>query len=240
MSPRRAERRKRSDARAGQGLEPAADRGDDRGIEPGDYVIRAGRIPSRWLVSPMEPRDYPDAQRLERFRDYLRLLTRMQLGRAWGGWLEPSDLVQQTLLEAYQKRDQFRGCTDQAQGAWLRAILARNVADAIRAQGRQKRDIARERSLEAELEASSARLGAWLAADQSTPSEQAVRHEQAVLLANALAQLPKFQREALVLHYWQGCTLAEIGGRLDRTTDAVAGLLKRGLKHLRLALETPS
>jgi RNA polymerase sigma-70 factor (ECF subfamily) len=188
----------------------------------------------------MEPRDYPDARRLERFRDYLRLLTRVQVGRAWGGWLDPSDLVQQTLLEAYQKRDQFRGCTDQAQGAWLRAILARNVADAIRAQGRQKRDIARERSLEAELEASSARLGAWLAAEQSTPSEQAVRHEQAVLLANALARLPRFQREALVLHYWQGCTLAEISGRLDRTTDAVAGLLKRGLKHLRLVLETQS
>ena len=139
-------------------------------------------------MSPMEPRNYPEAQRLERFRDYLRLLTRVQLGRAWGGWLDPSDLVQQTLLEAYQKRDQFRGSTDQAQGAWLRAILARNVADAIRSQGRQKRDIARERSLEAELEASSARLGAWLAADQSTPSEQAVRHEQAVLLANALAR----------------------------------------------------
>lgn len=90
------------------------------------------------------------------------------------------------------------------------------------------------------MEASSVRLGAWLAADQSTPSEHAVRHEQAVLLANALARLPEFQREALVLHYWQGCSLAEIAGRLDRTTDAVAGLLKRGLKHLRLVLDTPS
>ena len=68
-------------------------------------------------------------------------------------------------------------------------------------------------ALEAELEASSVRLGAWLAADQSTPSGRAVRHEQAILLANALARLPEFQREALVLHYWQGCTLAEIAGR---------------------------
>ena len=188
----------------------------------------------------MEPREFPDAPRLERLRDYLRLLTRVQLGGRCGGWLDPSDLVQQTLLEAYQKRDQFRGWTEAAQGAWLRAILARNLADAIRARGRQKRDFTRERSLEAELEASSVRLGAWLAADQSTPSGRAVRHEQAILLANALARLPEFQREALVLHYWQGCTLAEIAGHLDRTTDAVAGLLKRGLKHLRLILETPS
>ena len=189
--------------------------------------------------SQMELGDFPDAPTLERFRAYLRLLTRLQLGPGWNGWLDPSDLVQQTLLEAYQKRDQFRGRDDTARGAWLRAILARNVTDAIRAQGRQKRDIARERSLEAELEASSVRLGAWLAAEQSTPSQQAVRHEQAVLLANALARLPKSQREALVLHYWQGCSLAEIARRLDRTAEAVAGLLKRGLSHLRAAFHSP-
>jgi RNA polymerase sigma-70 factor (ECF subfamily) len=184
----------------------------------------------------MEAREFPDTARLEEFRDYLRLLTRMQLGSRWRGGLDPSDLVQQTLLEAYRERDRFRGEGDAARGAWLRAILARNVADAIRAQGRQKRDVTRERSLEAELEASSVRLGAWLAAEQSTPSEQAVRHEQAVVVANALARLPRLQREALVLHYWQDCSLAEIATRLDRTPGAVAGLLKRGLQHLRARL----
>jgi RNA polymerase sigma-70 factor (ECF subfamily) len=188
----------------------------------------------------MERCDFPDAPHLERFRDYLRILTRLQLGPGRSLRLDPSDIVQQTLLEAYQHRHLFRGYGDAARAKWLRAILARNVADAIRPQGRQKRDIARERSLEAQLDASSARLGSWLAAEQSTPSQQAVRHEQAVHLASALARLPKTQREALVLHYWQDCSLAEIAGRLDRTTDAVAGLLKRGLRHLRTALETPN
>ena len=190
-------------------------------------------------ASPMEPYDFPDTPRLERFRDYLGVLTRVHLGTAWGGRIDPSDLVQQTLLEAYQKRAQFRGRDDAARGAWLRTILARNMADAIRAQGRQKRDIARVQSLEAALGASSARLGSWLAAKQSTPSEHAVQHEQAILLANALARLPGAQREALMLHYWQGYSLVEIAGRLDRTTDAVAGLLKRGLKHLRSLLDGP-
>jgi RNA polymerase sigma-70 factor, ECF subfamily len=188
----------------------------------------------------MQSGDFPNAPRLEQFRDYLRLLTRVQLGNAWGGAIDPSDLVQQTLLEAYQKRDQFRGKNDAERGAWLRRILARNLADAIRARGRQKRDVTRERSLEADLEASSACLGEWLASEQSTPSEQAVRHEQAVLLANALARLPGSQREAIVLHYWQGCSLAEIAARLGRTPDAAAGLLKRGLKHLRALLDSSS
>ena len=186
----------------------------------------------------MQTGDFPNAPRLERFRDYLRILTRVQLGTAWIGRIDPSDLVQQTLLEAYQKRDQFRGTKDAERGAWLRTILARNLADAIRAWRRQKRDVNRERSLEAELETSSACLGAWLAAEQSTPSDQAVRHEQAVLLANALARLPASQREALVLHYWEGFSLAEIATRLERSPVAAAGLLKRGLKNLRALLDS--
>ncbi len=92
--------------------------------------------------------------------------------------------------------------------------------------------------MEADFEASSISLGAWLAAEQSTPSEQAVRHEQAIIVAGALARLPQSQREALILHYWQDCSLAEIAAHLERTTDAVAGLLKRGLKNLRALLET--
>jgi RNA polymerase sigma-70 factor (ECF subfamily) len=186
----------------------------------------------------MRSSDFPDARRLERFRDYLRLLIRVQLGTAWAGGIDPSDLVQQTLLEAYQKRDQFRGASDSERGAWLRSILAHNLADAMRARTRQKRDFSRERSLEADLESSSACLGAWLASEQSTPSEQAVRHEQAVLVANALARLPGSQREALVLHYWQGFSLAEVAARLERTPAAAAGLLKRGLKHLRSELDS--
>jgi len=185
----------------------------------------------------MEPGGFPEAGRLERLRDYLRLLARIQLGACPTGRIDPSDIVQQTLMEAFVKRDQFRGATNEEHAAWLRRILARNVADAHRAQGQQKRDVSRERSFEQQMEESSAQLGDWLAREQSTPSEHARRHEQAILLADALARLPERQREALVLHYWQGCSLAEISVSLDRSTTAVAGLLKRGLKHLREQLD---
>ena len=181
----------------------------------------------------MQHESFPAGADLERYRNYLRLLARVQLGTRPGRRIDPSDLVQQTLLEAYQKRGQFRGGNDAERAGWLRMILARNVADAMRAQGRLKRDVSRERSLEQELAESSARLGAWLAADGPSPSEFAQRHEQAIRLADALARLPADQREALVLHYWQGCSLAEVGAQLERTPGAVAGLLKRGLKHLR-------
>jgi RNA polymerase sigma-70 factor, ECF subfamily len=185
----------------------------------------------------MEPPDVPEAQRFERFRHYLRLLARLQLGARLTSRIDPSDIVQQTLLEAFEKRDRFRGNTSAEEAAWLRTILGRNVADALRAAGSLKRDVTRERSLDEELDQSSARLGAWLALEQPTPSEHAQMHERAILLAEALARLPESQRDALIMQYWQGCSLAEIGAALDRTTSAVAGLLKRGLKQLRAELE---
>ena len=170
---------------------------------------------------------------LERFRAYLLQLARMQLGGRLPGKLDASDVVQQALLEAHQKRAQFRGGTDAELAAWLRQLLACTLADALRGLGRAKRDAARERSLEAAVDESSARLASWLAADQSSPSGQAVRHEEAVRVADALARLPEAQRQALELRYWQGWSLADISTHLGRSTTAVAGLLKRGLQQLR-------
>jgi RNA polymerase sigma-70 factor (ECF subfamily) len=174
---------------------------------------------------------------LERFRDYLRLLARIQLDPRLRGKFDPSDIVQQTLLEAHQKQHQFHGQTDAEQAAWLRQVLAHNLADALRAFGQARRDVKRERSLEEALQASSACLENWLAAPDSSPSEQAERHERAVHLAMAMGSLPEAQREALVLQYWHGCSIAEIGRQLDRTPGAVAGLLKRGLSKLRRQLQ---
>ncbi len=142
-------------------------------------------------------------QTLERFRSYLHLLARMHLDPLLQGKLDASDLVQQTFLQAFQARDQFRGQTDAERAAWLRQILARNLAHAVRDLRRARRDVALEQSLDAALEQSSLRLENWLAAEQASPSAQAQCNEQMLLLTDALATLPEAQREAVVLHYWQ-------------------------------------
>src|SRR5712692_2106916 len=88
---------------------------------------------------------------LERFRHYLLLLARLHLGDRLQAKFDPSDVVQQTLLEAHRKQAQFRGKSEPEMAAWLRQMLACTIADALRAFGRAKRDAAQERSLEAAL-----------------------------------------------------------------------------------------
>jgi RNA polymerase sigma-70 factor (ECF subfamily) len=174
---------------------------------------------------------------LGRFRAYLRLLAGLQLGPRLRGKVDASDLVQQTLLEAYEKREQFRGSSEEGRLAWLRCILAHNLADILRAFAQEKRDVKRERSLEAALAHSSLRLGQFLLAPDPSPSQKAEGHERALQVAEALALLPEPQREALLLRYWEERPLAEIAQHMKRTHDAVASLLKRGLRQLRVTLQ---
>jgi len=185
-------------------------------------------------------RDSEDRGRdLERFRHYLSLLARLQLDTRLHGKVDLSGLVQETLLEAHQARDQLEQMDRAQQAAWLRKALAHNLADEVRKLTTSARDVRREQSLEAALEESSARLEGWLAAEQSSPSEQAERNEQLLRLAQALAQLPEDQRNAVELHHLKGLSLGEVAGRLERSKGAVGKLLYRGLDKLHALLAEP-
>ena len=174
---------------------------------------------------------------LKPFRPYLAVLAQVHLDARLRGKLDPADVVQQSLLRACVALDQLRDRSPPVRAAWLRKILARTLADAVRDSERDRRDVDRERSLEASIAQSSARLGLFLAADQSAPSERAARNEDLLRLADALCALPDDAREAVVLKRCRDWTVAEIAGHPGRTPAAVASLLHRGLKQLRGLLE---
>jgi RNA polymerase sigma-70 factor (ECF subfamily) len=178
-----------------------------------------------------------DAPDLEPYRSYLRLLAQVRLDPRLRAKLDPSDVVQQTLLEAYQGIGAFRGQTAQEMAGWLRQILARNLTNALRDFRRDRRDVAREQDLDGLLHDSSVRVEAWLAAEQSSPSARAERQEEAVRLAVALEELPEVQREVVVLRHFHGWSLHDIGRHVGRSPSAVAGLLHRGLQQLRARLQ---
>jgi len=173
---------------------------------------------------------------LERYREYLRMLARLQLDPRLQGKLDPSDVVQETLLKAHAKRDQFRGTTEAEFTAWLRQILANSLAEEARRFGAAARDVNLERSLEEALDASAARLEACLSASTTSPSEQADRNEQVLHLSAALALLPDDQRQAVELHHLRGLSSPEVARLMERTQRSVAGLLLRGMRRLQQLL----
>jgi RNA polymerase sigma-70 factor (ECF subfamily) len=171
---------------------------------------------------------------LERYRDYLHLMSRVGLDGRLRALADSSDVVQQTLMRAHERIGQFRGTGEAEFVAWLRVILARQLADIARRSGQPQ--WVKRHSLEAALEHSSARLASWLADEQPSPGEQAQRREQLLRLAEALARLPQDQRTAVELHHLEGYSVPEVGRRMGRGAGAVAGLLHRGLKSLRAHL----
>jgi RNA polymerase sigma-70 factor (ECF subfamily) len=166
----------------------------------------------------------------------MRLLAQLQIDARFRGHLDPSDLAQQTLLEAHQQREHFRGSTEGELAAWLRQMLKNNLKDEIRRLTRDRRDVRLEQSLLA-LDKSSARVEAMLAADQTSPSKRAARNEELLQMAQALEKLPPAQQEAVRLHHLMGWSLSQVAEHLGRSQFAVVGLLNRGLQGLRKELD---
>jgi RNA polymerase sigma-70 factor (ECF subfamily) len=173
----------------------------------------------------------------ERYRDYLRLLARLQLGARLRGKLDPSDIVQQTLLTAHERLGQFRGRSEGELVAWLRQILASELGREARRFAAEARDVTRERPLEEVLAESSARLESLLATDAPGPHERALRSEELVRLAGALENLPPDQRAALELKHLEGRPVVEVARLLGKSETAVGGLLRRGMRRLRELLK---
>ncbi len=174
---------------------------------------------------------------LENYRAFLRLQVRQlyrdpRLERRF----DSSDLVQETLLKAHQKLDQFRGQTAAELVKWLQEILVHTLADAVRQARAQKRDVALEKSLHEVLADSSARVAAFLESGQPSPLQEVERGELLLRLAAAMEEIPEDQREVVMQRDLLGLPVAQIAAHLGRTEKSVAGLLLRGRRRLRMLL----
>jgi RNA polymerase sigma-70 factor (ECF subfamily) len=167
------------------------------------------------------------------YLSYLRVLASAQFPRQLRGALDPSDVVQKTLLKAHENLAQFRGRTDAELAAWLRRILTNVLTDELRRAAAAARDVALEQSIGPAVAQSSSQLEAWLAGEGTSPSERAVRQEELQRLADALARLPEDQRTAVELQKLQGYSVAAIAAEMRRNKSAVGGLLRRGMRRLR-------
>ena len=161
-------------------------------------------------------------------RSGLRLMARLRLPVWLKSKLDPSDLVQQTLLEAHREQDRLAALPPPECAAYLRRCLNHNLIDAIRKFRPGQREV--------NLEKSSARIESWLAADDTQPGERLAREERFQQLADALATLPESQRTAVELKYLGGLAVREIASQMGCSDSAVGGLLRRGVRELRRLL----
>lgn len=152
--------------------------------------------------------------------------------------LSDSDLLQETSLAAHRDFAQFRGSTEPELTALLRKIMAHVAANAVRDFHRQRRDVRLERQLSNHLNQSSRILEHAMVDRKPSPSQSAIRRERAVLIANALQQLPTDYREVLVMRELQGKPLAEVAELMGRTTNAMQKLWARAVVKLRRGMQS--
>ena len=143
---------------------------------------------------------------LMQFRNYLLLVADRSLGDDLRGKVGPSDLVQETFLEAQRDFSQFVGQRPDELVAWLDRIQRNNLANVGRSyRGAEKRAVSRETG------GTDGALAQTLAGDAATPSEIAVVDEQVQALNAALARLPEHYQKVMRLRYDEGMTFGQIG-----------------------------
>lgn len=177
------------------------------------------------------------ASLLELYRNYLRLVARSSIDATLRAKADPSDMVQETMLKAHAHFGQFTGSTETGLIAWLRQILARNIADLGRRYRAASRQVSREIALEDAMRTSSDAMNNFLAGEGSSPSHASQRRETAVAFADALAELSPDHREVILLRNIEELDWPAIAQKMDRTADAVRVLWARALKQLRPLIE---
>jgi RNA polymerase sigma-70 factor (ECF subfamily) len=185
-----------------------------------------------------ESKPTPSAEYLDHCRPYLRLLAATGLNRHLRAKLDPSDIVQQTMLQAHRAKETFRGNSRNELLAWLKQILTRNLIRAARDLGREKRDVRREQSLEATLQTSWLKVEQVLARSDTAPVDRMQQNEEQIRMCEAVSNLPEAQRLAVELHHFLGWPISQVAIEMEKTPVAVSGLLKRGLKSLRSQLKS--
>ncbi|HVC93407.1 MAG TPA: sigma-70 family RNA polymerase sigma factor [Pirellulales bacterium] len=240
----------RGDSRAASGGPRAA---TDEGLETNVKYRRASPWPVfPWFTPPMSQarsqiseliaaarKARPGALDglLDLYRNYLRLVAQTSIDAAIQAKADASDMAQETIIKAHENFGQFQGSTEAELLAWLRQILAHNIADLGRRYRASSRRVSREMSLEDAMRSSADAIDNFVAGEGSSPSHAYQRREMAVVLADALAALSPDHREVIILRSIEELDWPEIGRKMDRTPDAARVLWARALKQLRPQIE---
>lgn len=185
----------------------------------------------RWLIAAREGDGVALGHLLDAHRGRLLAAIDADLHGPLQRRVDASDVVQLACVQAVRSFERFRGSSLGEFWNWLEQIERNMLIDLVREHGAQRRDARIEKSGNQPNDP---------AARATTASQHAIRGERRRELERAIAQLPEAQREAVRLRYLREWKVADIANELDRTEEAIAGLLKRGVKSLKSILQDRS
>lgn len=191
-----------------------------------------------WLVKAKAGSPEAIGQLLFNCRNYLLLIANGEIDSQLNGKVGASDLVQESLLEAVRDFPQFEGSNEEELLCWLRRILLNNLGETRdRFLGSQKRDLAREVSLDHEVRHHDE---VRMATRNSSLVGKIIAQERRIALERAISELPENYREILSLKHQEGLTFHEIGSRIEKSAEAARKLWARAIEHLKKNLRQSS
>jgi RNA polymerase sigma-70 factor (ECF subfamily) len=191
--------------------------------------------PTRWLPAARAGCSEALGELLNSCRGYLLLVAEHELDPQLRARCGASDLIQETLLDAVSAFDRFQGDSAEELRKWLRRLLLNNLVSFTRRyRDTSKRQVGREVSLDA-----GERSHVGPVADNPSPSQQAIAHEQVEAIQMALERLPEDYRLVILLRYQEEQSFEDIGRLLELTPNAARKLWLRALKRLQQESEKP-
>ncbi len=172
-----------------------------------------------WTIGPLRP--------------WLVQVARREIPLDMRGRIDPSDVAQQALVDAWRGEEKFRGTTHGQRLAWLKVILRRAILQQQRQLLAVKRGAGQERAWADALARSSLRIEELAIGADPEPDELVENAELGLRVASAVQQLPEEYRRVVEMRHFQDQSHAAIAAQLGKSPAAVRMLWVRALIELR-------
>ncbi len=183
---------------------------------------------------------------LARHREPVRRMIDLRLDPAIVQRLDASDVVQEVLLEASRRLQDYLRKPAMPFHLWLRHIAKDHLIDAHRRHHQaQKRGVDREQPIHRPgwADRSSLELAGQLMDPERTPASEAIQQELQRRLHEALAQLDDADREVILMRHTEQLSNQEVAALLNLSEAAASMRYLRAVRRLRATLlpeEIPS
>jgi RNA polymerase sigma-70 factor, ECF subfamily len=194
-----------------------------------DELIRAARNGSRDSLEKL----------LAASRNYLWTIAKDELPGELRPKVAPSDVVQETLIEAHRDFRGFVGDQQEEFFAWLRRILLNNLSNTKRRyRGTTKRDCSRE----VQIDPADSQSGPGLQLPTGDPTASSIcgRREQNAQIEAAIEKLPDDYRTIIQLRHRDDMPFHEVAARMGRSEAACRKLWSRAIEKLQRMLNPPA